>query len=95
MYSPEKILVNVINFLAPVVALGLVIFLVIQSWKLVRGNSGTIKSLITGIIFFIFIIGVMFAAGSFRTYGNMFQGLFQKGVEHIERDVNSIINQGE
>lgn len=95
MYTTEKILLNIIHFLAPIVALGLVIFLVIQSWKLVKGNSSTVKSLITGIIFFIFIIGVMFAAGSFRTYGDMVNDLVQRGVEYARKDINSIINQGE
>lgn len=83
-YLTNNILTNLINFLAPVVGIALVIFCVVQAFKIFRGDeSGSVKKMICGVLLLLFLLGIMYAAGSFQTYGEAFQGL-----------TDSIINQG-
>jgi hypothetical protein len=75
-FITNNILTNLINFLAPVVGICLVIFCVVQAVKIFSGSeTGSVKKLIGGVLILLFIIGIMYAAGSFQAYGNLFKNL--------------------
>ena len=83
-YITNTVLENLVGFCAPVVAIALVIFCVFQGFQIFRGADGSsVKKLVGGVILLLFILGIMYAAGSFDTYGNAFKGV-----------TDSIINQG-
>ena len=95
MFITNTILQNLINFLAPVVAIALVIFCVVQAFKIFSGSeTGSVKKLITGVLILLFIIGIMFAAGSFETYGNLFKGLTNSVIEEGVGDAGNILGGG-
>lgn len=95
MYITNTILQNLINFLAPVVAIALVVFCVVQAFKIFSGSeSGSVKKLITGVLILLFIIGVMYAAGSFETYGKAFQGLTDTVITEGAGNAGDILGGG-
>lgn len=94
-YITNTILTNLINFLAPVVGIALVIFCVFQGFKIFKGSEGaSIKKLIIGVLVLLFIIGIMFAAGSFETYGKAFQGIADSVITSGSGDANNIVGGG-
>ena len=88
--STDNILKNLIAFLAPIVAIALLIFLIVQAVKLVKGSS-TFKTLICGALVFFFILGLMYACGSYNTYGQLFNSLTNKAITMGTNDLNGII----
>lgn len=95
MYITNQILQNLINFLAPVVAIALVIFCVVQAFKIFSGNeNGSVKKLISGTLILLFIIGIMFAAGSFESYKEIFQGLTDSIITEGGGDAQDILGGG-
>ena len=92
----STILKNLIAFLAPVVAIFLVLFCVFQGGKLIKGSeNGSVKKLIGGIVLFFFILGVMYAAGSFDTYATMFSNFAGSAVNQIGENATTIIGGAE
>ncbi len=88
----NTILQNLINFLAPVVGIAIVIFCVIQAFKIFRGQEGgSVKSLLIGVGILLLILGIMFAAGSFETYGKLFQGITNTIIEQGGGDIGNIV----
>lgn len=95
MFTTNTILQNLINFLAPVVAIALVLFCVVQAFKIFSGDeTGSVKKLVTGVLILLFIIGIMYAAGSFDTYGNFFKGLTDTIIQKGAGDAGEIIGGG-
>ena len=95
MFITNTILQNLINFLAPVVGIALVIFCAVQAFKIFSGSeTGSVKKLITGVLILLFIIGIMFAAGSFETYGNFFKGLTDTIITEGAGDAGDILGGG-
>lgn len=91
-YITNTILTNIINFLAPVVGIAMVIFCVIQAFKIFKGSEGaSVKSLIIGIALLLFILGIMFAAGSFQTYGNIFKGVTDSAVQGVGNNAKEVL----
>lgn len=91
-YITNNILNNAINFLAPLVGLALVIFVFVQGWKIVSGNeTGSVKKLVSGVLLLLFILGIMFAAGSFDTYGNLFKSITDTAVQEGGSNINDIL----
>lgn len=92
MFITNTILQNLINFCAPILGIVLIIFCIIQGWKIFRGNEGSsVKGLVSGVLLILFLLGIMFAAGSFETYGRAFEGLtntlIEDGAENAARIV--------
>ena len=83
---------NLINFLAPVVAIALVVFGVIQAFHIFKGDEkASVKKLICGVLILLFILGIMYAAGSFQTYGEAFKGLTDKAITSTSDDASTIM----
>lgn len=91
-FITNNILTNLISFLAPVVGIALVIFCVIQAFKIFRGDeSGSVKKMIMGVVLLLFLLGVMYAAGSFETYGEAFRGLTDTIIEEGADNAGDIL----
>lgn len=83
-FTTTNILTNFINFCAPLVGIALIIFCLIQAFQIFKGSeTASFKKMANGVIVLLFLLGIMYAAGSFETYGKTFQGL-----------TNTIINEG-
>lgn len=92
----ENILTGLISFLAPVVAIALVIFCVIQGFKLLKGSeSGSVGKLVMGALLILFILGIMYLAGSYETYGELFKGLTGDVVSELGDNAGTIIGGGD
>lgn len=90
------ILNNLITFLAPLIGIAIVVFCVIQGFKLLKGQQGgSIKSLLTGVGVLLLILGIMYAAGSFDTYGKLFKGTTDKIITEVGNDAGNIVGNGE
>jgi len=93
-FMTNSILTNLIAFLTPVVAIALVIFCVVQAVKIFSGSeSGSFRKLITGTLTLLFIIGIMYIAGSFSTYGTLFQNLTNTALTQGAADAGTIITK--
>jgi len=90
MFITNTVLQNLITFLAPVVAIGLVIFVVVMSIKKISGKS-TVKEIIGGALFFLLMLGLMYAAGSFQIYGNLFKNVVNGAITNVSGDANTIL----
>jgi hypothetical protein len=91
-FITNNILTNLINFCAPVVGIALVIFCLVQAFKIFTGNeNASVKKLVSGILILLFILGVMFAAGSFQAYGELFKGLTDTIINKGAGDAGDII----
>lgn len=83
-FITNTILKNLIDFLAPVVGIALVVFCVVQAFHIFKGSEGSsFKKLLSGVGVLLLILGIMYAAGSFDTYGKSFKNL-----------TNSVITSG-
>ena len=88
----NNILQNLINFLAPVVGIAIVVFCVVQAWKLFRGQPGaSVKNLLLGVLVLPLILGIMYAAGSFEAYGNLFKGVSDEAINQVGGEAGSIL----
>jgi hypothetical protein len=77
-YITNTILTNLIDFLAPLVALAMVVYAVVQGWKVLKGSEGaSMKKLLTGIGVIVFMLGLMYAAGSFQAYAGGFKSVVE------------------
>lgn len=93
-YLTNTILTNVIAFLAPVIGIAIVIFCVIQGFKLLKGQPGaSIKSLLIGVGVLLLILGIMYVAGSFDTYGTLFKGATDNVIQNAGKDVENIVKK--
>lgn len=91
-FITNNILTNLINFLAPVLGIALVIFCVIQGVQIFSGRDGSsVKKLISGVLIIFFLLGLMYAAGSFASYGKLFQSITDGMIQKGTTDANSII----
>lgn len=91
-YMTNSILEHLINFCAPIVAIALVIFCVIQGFKIFKGgDGGTVKTLIVGVLILLFLLGIMYAAGSFDSYGSSFNDVVNSLINHTSDDAGSIV----
>lgn len=91
-FITENILVNLINFLAPVVAIALIIFCVIQAFKIFKGSEGaSFKGMLQGMAVLFVLLGVMYAAGSFEMYGETMRGAVDKLIEGGGKDASNIL----
>lgn len=91
MYITNSVLENLINFLGPVVGIALIIFCVIEAFKILSGNAvGSVKNLITGTLILLFILGIMYTAGSFDTYGKFFQNITDNIITRGTEDIESL-----
>ena len=94
-FITNNILTNLINFLAPVIGIALVIYCVIQGLKIATGNeNASVKKMVSGVLIILFILGVMYAAGSFESYGKLFKNVSNTAIEKTAKDGNSIIGGG-
>ena len=94
-FITNTLLSNIINFLAPVVGIALVIFCLMQGIGIAKGNdNGGVKKLVTGVLLILFILGVMYAAGSFDTYGQAFKNVTDSAITSAGNDAGSLINGG-
>lgn len=88
----ETVLKQLINFLGPVVAIALIIYVVIKAFGIFKGNEGaTFKSLIVGVLLIVFILGIMYGAGSFKTYGEVFQNFTTSAIEQVGNNATQIV----
>ena len=91
-YITNSILNNLINFLAPVVGIALVVFVCFQGFQIFKGSeSASIKKLVLGVGLLLFILGIMYAAGSFESYGNLFKGVTDSIIQKGGKDAGSIV----
>lgn len=92
MYITNTILQNLINFLAPIVAIALVIFCVFQGVQIIRGAEGASwGKFLGGVAFILIILGIMYAAGSFESYGNAFKGVADSVINSAAQDTGNIV----
>ena len=92
MYITNTILNNLINFLAPVVAIALVVFCVFQGVQIIRGaENASWGKFVGGVAFILIILGIMFAAGSFDSYGNAFKGVADSVINSGANDAGQIV----
>ena len=91
-YMTNSILNNLINFLAPVVGIALIVFCVIQAFKIFSGSEGgSVKKLVSRTIMLLFILGIMYAAGSFHQYGQFFKGITDSVITRGVQDADDIL----
>lgn len=90
-FITNTFLKNLIDALAPLVAIALVIFLVITSIAAWRGNKDW-KGVFLGALFFFVILGLMFAAGSFETYGKLFQVFVDNALNKAGENANNLLD---
>lgn len=91
-YITNNILTNFIDFCAPIVGIALIIFCVIQAFQIFRGAEGaSVKKMVSGVVILLFLLGIMFAAGSFETYGKAFQNITDGIINQGAENANDII----
>lgn len=71
-----NVLAEVITWCAAIGGIVLVIFLIKDIIGLAKGD-GSIAKVAVKVLCIFFIIGVMYAAGSFETFGKIFENLFE------------------
>lgn len=91
-FITNTILGQLIAFLAPVIAIGLIIFVVVQGLRLLKGaENGSVKKLVSGTVLFICMLGIMYASKSFNLWGNAFSGAVNTVVDTGGKNVNTIV----
>ena len=91
-FITNNILTNLINFLAPVLGIALVIFCVVQGWQIFTGGNGSsVKKLISGVLVIFCLLGIMYAAGSFDSYGKLFQSVTDSIINKGSKDAGKIV----
>lgn len=91
-FITNTLLQNLISFLAPVAAIVLVAFCVVQAVGMIRGVDGNgVKKLVSGVLIILLLIGIMFAAGSFETYGQLFKDVTNTAVTQIGDNANNLL----
>jgi len=75
----KNVLNELITWAAAIAMIVFVFFLVRDIIKVIRGES-TILKVGINIICVLFLVGVMYAAGSFETFGKIFKGFFENVV---------------
>ena len=93
-FITNTLLTNIINFCAPIVGICLVVFVLMQGFKVYKGQA-EVKGLVTGVLLILFILGIMYAAGSFETYGNAFKGVTDSAINSVGSDASSLIGGAE
>ena len=91
-FITNNILTNIIDFCAPVVGIALVIFCIFQAFQIFRGSeTASVKKLVSGVVILLFLLGIMYAAGSFETYGRAFQNITDSIIEQGGEDASKIV----
>lgn len=72
----SRMLETLIMWTAPIAMIVLIIFL-IKDVKDVMSGQGAIGKIIVKIVCVLLLVGVMFAAGSFESFGKVFQGVVE------------------
>lgn len=92
----ETILQNLITFIAPCVAIALIVFCVINGFKLVNGAQGaSFTKIAAGVITFFILLGIIYAAGSFETYGKLFQNVTGNVINELGNNADAIVGGGD
>ena len=89
----QNILNGLVAFLVPLVGVAMLIFCVIQGYKLLKGADGaSAKKLIGGVVAFLFIVGLMYLTKSFPTLGKTFSSFTNKTITKTTKDGTGIID---
>ena len=89
----DNILSGLLAFLAPLVGVAMLVFCVIQGFKLAKGVEGaSVKKLVGGVALFLFILGLMYLTGSYKTLGDLFKNFTDKAITGVANDGTNIIN---
>lgn len=73
---PQTILQTTIQWAGAIAAIVLVFFLIKDGIAVAKGEK-SIGSVVFKVLCIFIIIGIMFAAGSFESFGNMFKSVFE------------------
>ena len=88
----KNILDNLVAFLAPIIGIAMIIFCIVQGFKIAKGDdNGSVKKLLMGIAFLLLIAGIMYSAKSIDEYGKLFKGTTDKVINQGGNDVKSIV----
>lgn len=91
-FTTETILTNVIAFLSPVVGIAIVVFCVIQAFKLFKGAEGaSVKKLLIGVGILFLLLGIMALAGSFDTIATLFKDVVNTAVSKGTGDATNML----
>lgn len=90
-FITNTFLKNFIDAVAPIVAIFLVFFLVYMSIQAFRGNKDW-KGVAGGAIFFFVLLGLMYTAGSFKTYGKLFQVFVDNALNKVGENANNLLD---
>lgn len=84
----SNLLNSFVNFIGPLVAIGLIIFVCKEAWGIHKGQSGaTAKKLIGGILLFFVMIGTIFLAKNYKDLETASKNTVQKGVDITNKTV--------
>ena len=72
----KNVLNELITWAAAIAMIVFVFFLIRDVIRIIRGES-TILKVVINIICVLFLVGVMYAAESFETFGKTFKGFFE------------------
>ena len=70
-----KVLTTVISWVGAIAMIALVIFLIKDVIAIIKGE-GSIGKTLGKVVCVFLVLGIMFSAGSFQTFGNMFSTYF-------------------
>ena len=91
-FTTTNILHNFIDFCAPIVGIALIIFCLVQAFQIFRGSeSASFKKMAVGVVVLLFLLGIMYAAGSFESYGRAFQSITDTIINEGVQDAGNII----
>lgn len=91
-FITNNILTNVIDFAAPIVGIALIIFCVLQAFQIFKGSdTASVKKMVNGVIILLFLLGIMYAAGSFEVYGRAFQHITNNIIDKGAKDAGKIV----
>lgn len=91
----QGILSQFVSFLTPLIGIAILIFCVVEGFKIFRGQEGaSVKKLVSGLLVLVFIVGVMFATDSIGTWGRPLSDLFTTAVNKGGNSVMTIIGGG-
>jgi hypothetical protein len=79
MILPMKILTTVITWCGAIGMIVVVVFLVKDIGAVIKGEK-SISSVLIKVLCVFVILGIMYAAGSFQTFGKIFQNIFSSVV---------------
>ena len=82
----SNLLTSFVNFIGPLIAMGLIFFVCKEAWGIYKGAAGaTAKKLAGGIILFFVMIGTIFLAKNYRDLETSSKTTVQKGVEIVNK----------